>query len=294
MAIQYSGLTIYNNTFTCTTGTRQEIVNGIATALLAAGWSQVAGTPGGADQTFKSMTTPQGFDIRIRVLEPGSGNCAQLFLHNATGSLTQTTNPMYLLPSVGAVYRVIASGYQFFILQPGLTTVRTFACGGVPYVPSFLTSGASPTTAIGWLISNAQSDTDATVRSSFRTILACISADVAFLYNGNLWSSFGAGIGTPTLVVPVSAVQQTWTPGGSDFNFSDGSALIVDPLIAWGPTGITATGVVMGQMWDAAVITDSFTADTAAAFDSHNWFNITGSNVGTNVIARGSLFVVVP
>jgi hypothetical protein len=294
MAIQYSGLTIVNTTFTCTTGTRQEIVNGVAAALLAAGWTQVAGISGGTDQTLKSGTTPQGFAIRIRVFEPGAGNCAQLFMHNATGSLTQTTNPIFLLPSVGAVYRVIASAYQFFILQPGITTVRTFACGGVPYVPSFLTSGASPTTAVGWLTSNAQSDTDATVRTSFRTNLGCISANCSGLYNGTLWANFGGGSGNHALVVPVSAIQQTWTAGGSDFNYSDGSALIVDPLIAWGTTNLSALGVIYGQLWDAAVITDSFVADTAATFDSHNWFNITGSNVGTNVLARGSLFVVVP
>jgi len=288
VSIQYSGLTIYNSTFSMSTGTRQEVVNGLAAALLAAGWTQVAGSVGSTDQTFRSATTPQGYAIRIRVFEPGSGNCAQIFLHNATGSVTQTTNPVYLLPTASGTYRVIANAYQFFILSPGATTARTFAAGGVPYVPSFLTGTIS---SVGWLTGNAQLDTDVGTRSSFRTVLASNGADHAVLYNGTIWSSNASGIGEIGLAIPAHGNPNV---GATAYNYADGSALIVDPLLSIGTTAATVLGVIVGQLWDAAVISDSFAADVTSTFDSHNWFNITGSNAGSTTFLRGSLFVVVP
>lgn len=289
MALQYSGLTVVNTTFTTTVGTQQELVNGIASALLSAGWTQVAGSSGGADQTFKSATTPQGYAIRVRVFNPATGSCAQLFLHNATGSLTQTTNPMYLLPTAGGTYRVIANGYQVFIFVGGSTTTRTFAAAGVPFVPSFLTG---VTTAAGWMHGNATGDTDVTARASFRTVLEfnASAGDLALLYNTTLWANTGSNAGGGSLVITVGA-RLTTTIG---YRYSDGSALIVDPLIAWGLASSTAEVQVVGQLWDAAVITEAFTADVTATFDSHNWWNLTSNNIGTGTTARGSLFLVVP
>jgi hypothetical protein len=293
MAIQYSGLTLYNNTFTMATGTRQEVVNGLAAALLSAGWTQVAGSVGSTDQTFKSATTPQGYAIRIRLLEPGTGNCAQVFLQNATGSLAQTTNPGYLLPTASGTFRVIANAYQFFIFEPGTITTRKHVAAGVPYVFSFLTGSI---TAVGWLIGDAASDTDTTARASFRTRLNSTQSggNVAVLSNANIWSSTAGSsttIGSPMLIVPLDANLNT-TPIG--YTYFDGSALIADPLLSLGNTGGTDTGTIRGQLWDASVISDAFTADITATFDSHNWFNLTSNNTGTTGQARGSLFLVVP
>lgn len=292
MAIQYSGLTIVNTTFTTTTGTRQEVVNGLAAALLSAGWTRVAGSSGGADQTFLSMTTPQGYAIRLRLLEPGTGSCAQIFLQNASGSLANTTNPIFLLPTAAGQYRVIASGYQVFVSVPTITaTARTVACAGVPFVPSFLTSFI---TAIGFLGGNASSDTDTSVRNSFRTALTWHSASSGNqqgLYNTNIWNSTAASNAQGNI-----SLWYFHTPAGNvgitAYRYPDGSAMITDPLIGWGQTGVGSEQMLYGQLWDAAIITDNFTADISASFDSHNWFCFTQN--GSTTDGRGSLFLVVP
>lgn len=293
MAIAYSGLTISNTTFTQATGTRREIVDGIAAALLAAGWSQISGA-GTADQVLKSATTPQGLAIRIRLLDPGSGNCAQAFLHNATGSLTQTANQAYLLPAAAQIWRFIGNAYQFFCFVDGSTAAnaRNYVAAGVPWIPSFLSGSV---TAAGWMQSSSTSDTDtSTARIHFRTRLdSSGSGNVCNLYNGNIWAQ--NGLTGQYLCAPVSAYGpsfQSSYSGGS--RWADNSAQICDPLIAWALTAFGAEIQIVGMLWDACIITDSFVQATTSAFDSHNWYNLTNSNAGSSQITKGSLFLVVP
>src|SRR4051812_47184678 len=102
MAIQYSG-TNYNSTFTCTTGTRQEIVTGLQTALTAAGWTVISGS-GTGNVLMESATTPapQSLVMRVKLFDPGSGNCAQLVPRNQANTHAMS-NYLPLLPAVGKV-----------------------------------------------------------------------------------------------------------------------------------------------------------------------------------------------
>jgi len=51
----------------------------------------------------------------------------------------------------------------------------------------------------------------------------------------------------------------------------------------------------VGQLWDAAILTDSIASETSLAFDSHNWLTITNSNAGLAAAhPRGTLVVVIP
>ena len=274
MSIQYSGLTIVNTTFATTT--RQDVVTGIANALSSAGWTNISGS-GTGNQVWKSMTTPQGYAIRINLLDPGSGNCAQILLQNATGSVIQSGHVIYLLP--GSTYRIIASGYQFFVFVPTSTTSRTVAMGGVPYVPSFLTGTIS---SVGWLGSNSNSDTDTGGENSWRTGYP-IYGDAAVLYNGSIWADTG-NTGKPWLF------YQGFYNQTGQMQYVDGSAMIYDALLAMGQNAAWNPQIV-GQLWDASLIGATFTIDITATFDSHNWWNFTNASVASNSV---SLFLVVP
>lgn len=296
-AIQYAGGTNVNTTFTTTTGTKQEIVDGLAAALTTAGWTTVSGG-GTADVVMQTATTPQGLAARLRIFAPGSGNCTQLFGQNANGSIVATL-PIYLLPTAGRTFRVIANRYQFFVFTEGTPAAREFAAGGVPYVPSFVAI-----TEAFWLQGNAESDTDTTVRGSFRTALtvdyvaSTERIGTTFqLVNGNSWSQAGAfGGGTqPGYQSLVSPSAQDYTITTAGYQWFDGSAFISEPLIAWGITDHDQPSRVMGQLWDAVIVSDSFSGDSSITFDSRTWYAITNSNTGGNGIqGRGTLFVMVP
>ena len=83
MSVQYAGGTNVNTTFTCTVGTRREIVDGLVAALTTAGWSMVSGG-GTGTVVMRSATTPTASNvIDVRIHDPGSGNCAQIRMQNA-------------------------------------------------------------------------------------------------------------------------------------------------------------------------------------------------------------------
>src|SRR6266566_850296 len=114
MAIQYSGGTLQNSTFSPTT--RQHIVDNITTALQTAGWTAISGTPGSStDVTMESAATAGGAKIRFRFLEPGSGNSAQVTMKHSSGS--PTSQIIYCNPA--NTWRIVANQYQFFAFMTG-------------------------------------------------------------------------------------------------------------------------------------------------------------------------------
>ena len=303
MAIQYSG-TNYNNTFTCTTGTRLEIVGGLQTALTAAGWSVISGG-GTGNVLMQSATTPspQSLTMQVKLFDPGSGNCAQIVPRNVGGTKTMT-NYLPLLPGVGKVFTVIANPYQVFVFTlSSQSTAREYIAFGVPFIPSFL---QGVITECIWANGNGLSDTDATVRSTFRTGLWCgssTSLPVTFPsswydVNGNIWEIFtsspgGIPEGTPQLFAQVGSVLNTGTTNG--YRWHDDSLLTYEPIFGWGETAYTDECKIRGQLWDAVIVNDGFTADQTTSFDSHNWYVLTNQNTGTSgQLARGSLFLVIP
>jgi hypothetical protein len=65
---------------------------------------------------------------------------------------------------------------------------------------------------------------------------------------------------------------------------------MIEPLIAW-PTSSTGNEpLIRGQLWDAAVVLDTFVGDTTTTFDSKNWWAVTDNDTGD----KATLFVVVP
>lgn len=302
MAIQYSG-SITNTTFTCTTGTRREIVDGLAGVLVSAGWSYVSGS-GTADVKLKIASSGLGLGrTTLRIRDTGSGNCAQLQLFNEAQTVSQTGS-VFLLPAASKVFKVIANPYQFFCFVAGSTTAREFAAGGQPWVPSFL--AGSGITECGWLMGNARTDSDTSTMPSFRTQFTTVASgaiypNMAAYTNTNLWeannTNFGVNWGPGTIQLS-SINPYLWNNNnGTTLQMSrwqDNSLLVGEPLIGWCLTTSpgSSEAFVHGQLWDAVTMTGPFTIDQTATFDSHNWHNVMTSNSGSNQsLGRGSLFI---
>jgi hypothetical protein len=290
MSIQYAGGTIISSTLTQSAGTRAELAQWVRDQLVLAGWTSAGSA---TDYQLTSATTPQSLACRVRSYDPGSGSCARLKFSNTGGTKTQTGD-LFLLPAAAKVWRIIANKYQFFVFTPGGSAYREFACGGVPYLPAFLTG---VTTECLWATSNATTDTDTGPRDNLRIRLgtAVNPPNGVGLLNGNLLDiSNPAGstyIGSHRLVASVGAITSTAVSG---YRWSDGSLVVAEPLMCWGLTALTDEAKIAGQLWDAAVIYDSFPADTQITLDGRTFWAITGSNGGAAATqAIGTLFVAV-
>jgi hypothetical protein len=273
-AIQYSGTTIINTTFTQTLGTRREIVDNVSTQLQAAGWTVATGSAG--DITLKSLTTPQNYALRLRLYDPGgANNCAQLIPQSADG-LIVGTYPMYLLPAVGKTWRIIANGYQVFVFTQGMTAAREFVAAGTLWAPTWLSLNA-----LVWAHGNALTDATTTVAASYRTALN--STGQTFILAGTwYWSASPASTtGGEQLVFPRSSTSTV-------YRWNDDSAMIAEPLMAWGMTSAGDEAKLKGQLYDAAILSDTWISDQTIQFDSHNWYVLTNNN------AAGTLVLMVP
>ena len=304
MAIQYAGGTNVNTTFTNTTGTRREIVDGLVAALTTAGWTVVSGS-GTGDVKMKTALTPQGNQAVVRIYDPGSGNCAQLILFNVGLNLSQST-ACYLLPTVGKVWRVIANRYQFMIFVQGSIVPREFAMMSCIYIPPFLT--ASIQTA-AFLMGNARSDGDTGFGYSsgpngclLRNMLGPSDGNtnyqmnMACLLNNFMWSlnnvadGNGYAGGAPQLFCPHSLTRSGGQFLQSVYRYHDGSLHISDPLVAWGSTYMYDEPTIKGQLWDIAILHDQFQMDQTFSFDSRTFWCLTQSNP----ISRHSALVYIP
>jgi hypothetical protein len=303
-ATTYYGGANVNTTFVG--GTKQQIINGIETALLSAGWITLSGS-GTSALKMQSSMSPASQNLRIRLnVKDNGNNCTVCSLENVQGSRVAsngTSNGGQLLPATGKVFRVIANKYQAFVLVPGSVTTRDFACWGVPYLPTWLQGVAYE---CAWLQGSGTSDTDTTTgRKSFRTVLGSMSNQGGestlnqSFYNLNMWENAQGGtsnFGMPGLFFfagPTNGFSST----SMNYRWADGSAMMSDPIMSWGTTGATDEGLARGQLWDAFVTGEPYPADTPlSSIDSHNWFCITNLNSGqvAQGTVRGTLFVVVP
>jgi len=294
MSIQYAGGTIINTTFTQSTGTRAEIVSNLITQLLAAGWTLVSGS--GTDQVLKCAATATGvtgLQIAVRVYDPGSGNCARVALRNVSG--TRIGQDLYLFPAASKTWRIIANKYQFFIFTPGSSAPREFAAAGQLCVPSWLTS---VTVNAGWANGNAISDTDTTAKTSFRTNLAplqTVQGRTTALASDTLLDigSSNSSLPTPELLIPQAGFINAGQQNTNGYRWADNTLLVGDALLAMGIASITDEAKVYGQLWDAALVNDSFAADSNISLDGHTWWGITVGNTGTSQYAHGTLFIAV-
>lgn len=295
MALQYSGGTIVHTTFTCTTGTRQEIVTGLQTALTSAGWTVTSGG-GTGDVIMTSATTPQGLSMSVRLHDPGSGSLARVYARNAAGSIVATSH-IPLLTAAGKVYRVNACQYQCFIYTEGSTAAREFGAWGVLYIPSFLTSAI---TSCIWSCSNTDTESNTTVRPSFRTTLGGLNTSgneqqpyTFTSLNGNNVNLTGFNTysrGMIRLVAPTGAIGVKPEDG---YRWHDDSLQANEPLVAFGLSATTDEAKIRGQLWNACLLSQGYAPETTITLDGHNWTALTASNDGSGTygIPKGTLFL---
>lgn len=298
MSIQYAGGTIVNTTFTQTTGTRAELAQWVRDQLVNAGWTSSGSA---TDYVLTSATTPQSLSAAARVYDPGSGNCAKILMRNAGGTKIQAGG-LFLLPAASKVWRIIANQYQFFVLTASTSVGREFASGGVPYVPSFV----STTEAI-WGGCNTESDTGSAVRNSFRTKLHfgavnAIPGNNVGIYNGNILEVNNSGLlgnaSGGVQLITQSFIGQVHSASGPAVcaKWSDGSHLLSDAIVGWATSSSAVNnteGRAVGQFWDSMVLLGSWASDTTISFDSRTWYPITLQHTTAVADQAGSLFVAV-
>ncbi len=301
-AIQYAGGTNVNAQCTASAGTKQELSDCIEDALNTAGWTTISGHHTSTVLVESLITPTAGLQMRMQMTQ--GTNCVVLKGRNVGNTRAQSVG-MFLLPSIGKVFRVIADKYQAFISTDGTPVARSVAAFGVPYVPTF----AGVTEAI-WANGNGFNDTDTFLASTWKLCLSLISgnsncgnannaaSNAWVTLNGTQWENSGAASvvdqpGFLGIVAPSSTSSRQGLPSFS--RWIDGSYMISEPLIGWGATAYTGEGQLVGQLWDGGLITASIASETALTIDSHNWLSWTNSNSGVvNNNVRGTLILVVP
>lgn len=295
MPIQYSAGMKYFNTVVC--NTKADLCSAIDTALTNGGWS-VTNHTSTTDNTYESGLTAQGNQVQVRVWDAG-GSCISLRMMNAAKTIQQS-GACYLYVTTSTSYTFIVSQYQFTFFVPGSVSSRNFVMGSALFIPPNLTAMGLTTAA--FILGNGRSDADTSnVTGSFRTALTTrgfsgaapaqgwtLLNSTAVEYN-NLSSDAYQHPGLPAMAVLQSAAIDSI----SGYRWHDDSALIMEPLIAWGAS-VDSEAKLRGQLWDAFVATDSYPADITTVVDGHNYYNVTQSNNGSTTLPasmRGSLFV---
>jgi hypothetical protein len=296
MAIKYASSRSYTAT---TINDKPSLMAAINSALVGAGWTVIVNTSS-TDKIYQCVLTPQNNQICVRVWD-GGGNCLRLRMMNTVMTISQTDS-CYLFPAVSTVYGIIANPYQFAIFVPGSVSSRNFCIASALYIPSFLISMGLTTCA--FIMGDSGSDTDtSSTRGSFRTSLNSrglvgyspsqgwtLLNNTAVEYS-NLSADSSIHPGLPAFV----SFQSTAIQSISGYRWHDNSALITEPLIAWGAPNIDDEAKIRGQLWDSFIATESYPADITTTVDGHTYYNLTNSNDGNATLPasmRGSLFMV--
>jgi hypothetical protein len=282
MAIQHPGGTIVNTTFTG--GTRTQIADGIKDALVTAGWTVASGASG--DWKLDSAVSPQSLQMRVRLWDPGSGNCAQLRIFNVTETLAPAQS-VFLLPGASKTFRVVANKYQAFVWVPGSTAAREFAAFGVPYLPAHLDTVI---TVAGWLMGSGNTDTDTATRTSWRISLRSNAGTQAILLNADSLGTNNAGTGALKLMV-----QGDPQMGANNFvRWHDDSFFLYDAIVGYGMPGTNNECKARGLLWGAFIDSADRAGDATFTFNdgsgAHDFIVITNSNTEQ---MRGTLCVAI-
>lgn len=276
------------NTFTISATAGGAVIN---TSGTQSGTHSAVGTV-----RMASAATPWGVTMRVKMQDNG-GACVTFSIENSTSSLVganSTVSGGQLLPAAAKTFRIVASKFQCFVFMPITTTARGYVGFGTPYLPTFL---QGVITECGWLQSNAFSDSDATLRPSFRTSIVAAGASgnqgayQQAIVNGTIRDfapTTATDMGAILIVQPIGPTAG-YATGQTGTHWHDASAIMYEPLIAWS-AGSAGEPLIRGQLWDAALICDTFAGDTTTTFDTHNWLNLVDNNTAT----KASLFVVVP
>lgn len=247
---------------------------------------------------LESATTPQSLKARFRFRDNG-GSCITASLESALSPLTvlgsnDTTNGCHILPATARTWRIICTGYYFWLMVPSIFRgFRDFLWGHVPWIPSTMTSVTFETAC---LFSHSFTDTTPTATasvSSFRNaggnVVSAAVGNWQALWNGalcaNANNSLNSGVAgaSPNTYFPrfdgplaASSTLVLIT------KYSDGSFITCDPwltfaVISTSPnTSIDNDVRIRGMLWDAVHVQDPTpTGDTTASFDGNTWYCLT-------------------
>src|SRR6476660_714453 len=242
-AIQYSGGTIVNTTYTAD-GNRQNLLNAIEDNLNTAGWTTSSGHHT-ATVVMVSATTPTANNTISIDLRDTGGNSVFIRIRNAAGSILSRNH--YLIPTNGHVYRIIANKYTAAIFVPTSTASREFVIFGTLWIPTWL-QGVE-TNELGWIVSNADSDGDTTVRESFRSYLSAGSnnsnqGEWSGIVNAQLQNMQTTAGAASMRLVPVLNSYPATGGNASAIQWHDATYLVSDPLLAWGAVNSTDPALV--------------------------------------------------
>jgi hypothetical protein len=280
------------------TSTKANIRDNLETQLLAAGWLTISGS-GTTNLLMQSAMTPQGLRMRLRIRDNGN-TCLVLSIENAQGSRAHASNTnsgAQLNPGSSRNWRIIANKYQAFLFEPGGNVARGYAGWGVLWIPPWLEGQIWECI---WLSSNASSDSDTTVRGSFRGEFGTRGAtnqtgNQQIIGNGNMWENANNTGNDNITLINLLVLWQGCNMARnalSWYRWHDDAALILEPFMAFTMVAnIAEEAKVRGTLWDAFISMEQYAIDTTTTMDGRNWWNITNNNAGGTDTAHGSLFI---
>ncbi len=273
----YTGNPVYVAEFT--PATRADWVNSMIGALLAAGWTQISGS--GTDRVLGSALTPDNLRYKVRIWDPGSGNCARLGLRNWAETILNDSFAAYCFPG-GVTWKIVASPFQFIAWVPGSTSARTFVMATAPKLEPAMSYSITQACYMG---SNDDGDVNTGSRPTIRTFLyhQCRAGVIL-----NLDSNFNS-IVSPDYNLLVRT-QNAHPAGGAytRLEWLDGSKDVMEARISFHPV---ALGKWLGYLWDAMVVYQTMNPDQSVTWDGKTWVSITANN--TQDGARGTVCALV-
>jgi len=260
---------------TFTAANRSAVVEAIRTVLLAATWTDVSGGVG--DRKMDSVATADSLQTRVRLYDPGSGNCARIQFMSVD-ELQQGID-LFLLPTSGTDYTYFAGDYQFMILLGGSLSPGRFVAGGVPYLESFLSGADAPITQAIWCHGNTSSDAATIVKDSFRNRSTLQDSQWAWQsLNGNAWGGSTSGTGSQRLAALLRSHDGNLSIPAGSVQYKNRAAVRVPPRLMWGLNAADVESKVQGQLWDMALIHEAVAMDSTKTFEGNTWQAVTDSN----------------
>jgi len=109
------------------------------------------------------------------------------------------------------------------------------------------------------------------------------------LFASTLIESTSAQVGA----VGIPVLQGGNNAGDSHYRWEDSTLLLYEPLVGWATGSASSNeGRIKGQLWDAMVVSGTWTSETTVSFDGHTWIAITDS-AATGIGTTDTLFIAI-
>lgn len=291
------GSTIIDTTFTCTTGTRAEVVTGVNTVLVANGWTALSGG-GTSDVRLKSAVSAEGTYICFRIWDPGSGSSARIALVQTDGTGYTSGQDLYLRSAAGRVYQVLGSELGVVIKPAGMPEVNSylFVSAVVPH------SWQSITGLHGFVLSNHYSEGSTGAMSG----QYCLANAMYMRNQGQYYTAASGGITFRAVNVSGIGVLVVLTPGsifqntdgssgyGGAYRYTNNVAKLIEAEVSYSVGGLSTEGKIQGLIPNCCVYGDTVSIDDTTFlddYDGYSWKCI-GTDAGSTASVRGSIFMV--